>query len=206
MVENNRLVPLEATQTRQAGEMLARAFHCDPMYMLVIPEADKRTKVLSWLFGRVVHYSLLYGEAHTTETLEGAACWLPPEQTELTLGRIVRSGLYATPLKMGLVAYRRFDIYMNYADRLHKRCAPEPHWYLWAIGVDPSSQGRGIGSRLMEAVLVRASAEGTACYLETGVESNIRFYEKHGFEVVEEGEVPGQGVQVWAMLRRGKSA
>jgi ribosomal protein S18 acetylase RimI-like enzyme len=205
-MQDNKLVQLEVAQTGQAAELLARAFHNDPLYMLVIPEADKRAEVLSWLFDRVVHYSLLYGEVHTTRMLEGVACWLPPGQTELTIGRVVRSGLYATPLKMGLAAYRRFDTYMGYAGKLHKRYAPESHWYLWAVGVNPPSQGRGIGGRLMEAVLVRASADGTACYLETGVERNIRFYEKHGFEVVGEGRVPGQGVQVWAMLRKGTSA
>ena len=58
----------------------------------------------------------------------------------------------------------------------------------------------------MEPVLVRASANRTACYLETGVERNIRFYERHGFKVVGEGTVPGQGVQVWAMLRDATNA
>ena len=205
-MQNNELAQLKAAQRGQAAELLARAFHNDPLYMLVIPEEDRRAEVLSWLFDRVVHYSLLYGEVHTTRTLEGVACWLPPGRTELTIGRVVRSGLYATPLKMGLAAYRRFDVYMGYADELHKRYAPESHWYLWAVGVDPPRQGRGIGGRLMEPVLVRASANRTACYLETGVERNIRFYERHGFKVVGEGRVPGQGVQVWAMLRKGTSA
>lgn len=122
------------------------------------------------------------------------------------IGRVVRSGLYATPLKMGLAAYRRFDIYMGYAEKFHEHYAPEPHWYLWAIGVDPANQGRGIGSRLMQSILMRASADGTACYLETGIEGNIRFYEKHGFKVVGEGRAPKQGVRVWAMLREATSA
>jgi ribosomal protein S18 acetylase RimI-like enzyme len=90
---------------------------------------------------------------------------------------------------------------MGYADTLHKRHAPELHWYLWAVGVDPPNQGRGIGGRLIEPILARASADGTACYLETGMEKNISFYEKHGFRVVGEGRVPKLGVPVWAMLR-----
>jgi ribosomal protein S18 acetylase RimI-like enzyme len=193
-------VPLDATQQGQAGRVLARAFHHDPTYRFVLPEEDKRGKVLAWLFDRVVGYSLLWGEVHTTAALEGVACWLPPGETHLTFGRLVRSGLYATPLKMGLAAYRRFETYMSYANEFHKRCAPPSHWYLWAIGVDPSSQGRGIGSKLLERGLARASEDGTACYLETGVERNVRFYEKHGFKVVAEGTVPTQGLPVWAML------
>jgi ribosomal protein S18 acetylase RimI-like enzyme len=205
-MQGNRPVQLEVAQRGQAAELLARAFHNDPTYRLVIPEEEKRAKVLLWLFDRVVHYALLYGEVHTSPALEGVVCWLPPGETHLALGRVVRSGLYATPLKMGLAAYRRFDTYMSYADELHRRCAPESHWYLWAIGVDPSSQGRGIGGSLLERVLVRTSEDGTLCYLETGMERNLRFYEKHGFKVVGEGTVPGLGIQVWAMLRDVTSA
>ncbi len=111
-MQNSELVQLDVAQRGQAAELLARALHNDPLYVLVIPEEDKRAEVLSWLFDGVVHYSLLYGEVHTTRTLEGVACWLPPGRTELTIGRILQSGLYATPLKMGLAAYRRFDTYI----------------------------------------------------------------------------------------------
>lgn len=200
-MQDNELVQLGVDQRGQAAELLARAFHHDPVYVVVMPEGDKRAEVLSWLFDRVVYYSLLYGQVYTTPTLEGVACWLSPGQTGLTVGRVVRSGLYVTPLKMGLAAYRRFDTYMSYADKLHKRHAPEPHWYLWAVGVDPASQGKGIGSRVIQPVLVRASADETACYLETGIERNIRFYERHGFKVIGQGRVPKQELPVWAMLR-----
>jgi ribosomal protein S18 acetylase RimI-like enzyme len=166
---------LEAAQRSRAAELLGRAFHNDPTYVVAIPDEGRRAAMLSWLFDKVVYYSLLYGHVYTTPALAGVACWLPPGETRLTAAGLVRSGLYATPLKMGLRAYRRFHSYVTRTDRLHKRCAPETHWYLWAIGVDPPSQGKGIGGRLLQPVLERASAEGTACYLETGVERNLRF-------------------------------
>ncbi len=205
-MQNNEPVRLEAAQRSQAAELLARAFRNDPTYVIVMPEEDKRAEVLSWLFDRVVHYSLLYGQVYTTPVLEGVACWLPPGQTRLTIPRIVRSGLYATPMKMGWAAYRRFDTYMSYADKLHERYAPESHWYLWAVGVDPPNQGKGIGTRLIAPVLEKASTDGTACYLETGMERNVRFYEKHGFKVVGAGRVPKLELNVWAMVRTAASA
>jgi ribosomal protein S18 acetylase RimI-like enzyme len=205
-MQNNDLAPLAMAQRGQAAKLLARAFHYDPLFVLVAPEEGRRAKVLSWLFDRVVAYSLLYGQVHTTPALEGVACWLPPGQAEVTIGRLVRSGLYAAPLRMGVAAYGRFDAYLRYVDRLHKRCAPRAHWYLWAFGVDPPRQGRGIGSRLLEPVLARASTDGAACFLDTGTERNVRFYERHGFKVAHEGQAPKLGVQVWAMLREATSA
>lgn len=200
-MQDHEPVRLDPSQRVQAAKVLARAFHDDPLYRLVLPEEEQRARRASWLFERVVRYALLYGQVYTTPALEGVACWLPPGQTRLTVGRMVRSGLYSAPLKMGLAACRQFDTYSSYTDRLHQRHAPESHWYLWVLGVDPPSQGQGLGGRLIQPVLTRASADGTACYLETGTAENVRFYEKHGFKIVGEGRVPGLGWQVWAMLR-----
>ena len=204
--QHGELVSLEPARRSQAGALLGRAFHTDVLYESVIPDDSKRAALLTWLFDKVVHYALLYGHVHTTPALEGVACWLPPGRTEITLGRILRSGLHATPLKMGWAAYRRFDPYQVFSGRLHHIHAPQLHWYLWAIGVDPPSQGQGIGSWLLEPMLRKADADGTACYLETGTEANVRFYEKHGFHVTSKGRVPKLGVPIWAMRREARSA
>lgn len=201
-MQDHEPVRLEPSQQVQAGELLARAFHSDPLYRLMLPDEQRRARLASWLFVRVVRHALLYGQVYTTPALEGVACWLPPGRTSLTAGRVVRSGLYATPLKMGLAAYRRFGAYSTYVDGLHERYAPASHWYLWVVGVDPPSQGQGIGGRLIQPVLARAGADGTACYLETGTQENVHFYEQHGFKVAGEGRVPELELPVWAMLTR----
>jgi ribosomal protein S18 acetylase RimI-like enzyme len=194
-------IRLEPSQSRRAAALLARAFHDDPVYRLTLPDEGKRASALAWLFGRVVRYCILYGHTFTTPELDGIAGWLPPGHTSLTFGRIIRSRLYLTPFKLGLSAYRRFDAYMRYADELHTRLAPGPHWYLWVIGVEPARQGQGIGSKLLQPILARADADGVPCYLETEGERNVRFYQKHGFKVAHQGLVPKLGVGVWAMLR-----
>ncbi len=201
MTEEDHPIHLEPSQRHRAAALLARAFHDDPVYRLTMPDEGKRASALTWLFERVVRYCILYGHTFTTPRLEGIAGWLPPGHSKLTLGRIIRSGLHATPLKLGLPAYRRFDTYMTYADKLHARLAPRTHWYLWVIGVEPACQGQGIGSKLLRPILARADADGVPCYLETEGERNVRFYEKHGFKVAHQGQVPRLGAQVWAMLR-----
>jgi ribosomal protein S18 acetylase RimI-like enzyme len=200
-MQDHNIVRLEAHQTSRGAALLAQAFHHDPLYLMILPDEEKRARVLTWLFDRVIHYALAYGEVYTTPALEGVICWLSPDQTKLTMGRVMRNGLAATPFKLGLAAYRQFDTYMRYTNRWHEHYPPRSHWYLWAIGVDPSTQGKGIGGQLLQPVLSKASAGGTACYLETGIDRNVRFYEKHGFKVVDQGQVPPLELQVWAMLR-----
>ena len=91
---------------------------------------------------------------------------------------------------------------MNYADAEHKRLMKTPHWYLWALGVEPNSLGLGVGGRLIQPVLARADAEGLPCYLETETEGNVVFYQKRGFDVLSAGEVPGHGVKIWTMVKK----
>jgi ribosomal protein S18 acetylase RimI-like enzyme len=96
---------------------------------------------------------------------------------------------------------KEFLAVLAYMDKIHKREAPGPHWYLWALGVEPGHQGQGIGSRLIQPVLARADKDGVPCYLETQTEGNVAFYQKQGFEVVSDGWVPEQEIRVWTMLR-----
>jgi ribosomal protein S18 acetylase RimI-like enzyme len=67
----------------------------------------------------------------------------------------------------------------------------EQHWHLGPIGVLPTHQGKGIGSRLMECFCKEVDACRSKAYLETDLEKNVRFYEKFGFKVVSESEIFG---------------
>jgi ribosomal protein S18 acetylase RimI-like enzyme len=61
----------------------------------------------------------------------------------------------------------------------------EPHWYLVVLGVRPSHQGHGHGSRLVAAGLHHADRDGTASYLEASDPANVAFYQRFGFAVVD---------------------
>ena len=65
------------------------------------------------------------------------------------------------------------------------------HWHLGPIGVLPSHQGSGVGTRLMERFCKEVDACQAKAYLETDLDKNIRFYEKFGFKLVAESEVLG---------------
>lgn len=197
----NTPVRLLFSQLKPAAALLAEVFQCDPSFVILQPNEIKRIETLVWLFERVVRYSLLYGQVYTTPELEGVACWLPPGSTDLNPLGLLRSGLVLTPFVIGLAALQRFYNVMVYTNRLHERYAPPSHWYLWVLGIEPAHQGQGIGSSLLQPVLAQASAEGAACYLETNTEGAVRFYQRRGFQVMEHGATPGQGIQVWAMLR-----
>jgi ribosomal protein S18 acetylase RimI-like enzyme len=201
MKESDQPIRLDVSKRERAAALLARAFQDDPLYRAVLPDEDKRRKMSLWLHDKVLRYCSLYGTTHTLPSLEGAACWLRPGQTELTIGRIMRSGLLAMPLRMGPAASVRFSAYTDYSSRLRRRKSPDTYWYLWVLGVDLPYQGKGVGGRLIRPVLEEADASRTACYLETENERSLAFYEKHGFQVVAEGRVPRLDLRTWSMTR-----
>ncbi len=199
--KTGEMLPLDPSLFPRYARLLTDAFRDDILYRRVFPQAVRRDAALAWMHGRIFRYCYLYGLAYTLPDAEGVACWLPPGRTEITMGRIIRSGLIAMPLVFGLPAYRRFDYYMNYSGSLRKEHAPESYWYLWVLGVAPRLQGRGLGGRLMRPVLDVADSSGQKCFLETEDEKNLKFYARHGFKVIAEATVPGLQISTWSMLR-----
>ncbi len=199
---SSQLIRIASDQKQPAAQLLARAFQNDPMMKFVVPDDGRRAHFVTWLMKTMVGYCIFYGEAYATPGLDGVVCWLPPGQTTLTLWRMLRTGFLALRFHLRFAEARRFLANLQYIEKLHHQAAPEAHWYLWAIGVEPACQGRGIGGRLLESVLEKASQSELCCYLETHNSKNPAFYKKYGFEVVSDAVIPKRDLRVWAMVRK----
>ena len=92
---------------------------------------------------------------------------------------------------------------LNLVESMHPH---EPHWYLATLGTAVEQQGKGVGGALMRPVLEHCDAEGIPCYLESSKERNVPFYRRHGFEVVKEVPLPGEGPLLWTMWREPQPA
>ncbi|HHG2225134.1 GNAT family N-acetyltransferase [Synechococcus sp. CCFWC 502] len=75
----------------------------------------------------------------------------------------------------------------------------ESHWHLGPVAVEPSRQGQGVGSALLKGACNRMDQRAAILYLETDKEENVRFYQKHGFEVV--GQSLALNQKSWYMRR-----
>lgn len=207
MTEPTEPIHLVTSQKDRASDVLARAFLDDPLYLHILPENDERSQSLRRLFGAVVGYTLRYGQVYTTPLVEGAACWLSPGNTRVTFWRMLRVGLEFQRAvgRMRADARRQLLDALAFTDEIHKRLMAGPdmgsHWYLWALGVSPASQGRGIGGKLIRPVLARSDRGRAPCYLETLNERSVAFYQRWGFEVRSVEVVPEIEVKVWSMIR-----
>jgi len=207
MTENAKAIRLGASQRDQAVEALTRAFMEDPMWSIVLPDEATRADAFRPMWEALIDFSRVYGEVYTTGEAEGAACWIAPDHTKVTLWKMVRTrlGLPRSMLRLPKDARNRFFGMMRFIDKHHDELMPGPHWYLWALGVAPGRQGRGIGAQLLTPVLERAAREGLPAYLETQTERNAAFYCKLGFEVLREEREPVGGLPIWFMARLPKT-
>lgn len=195
-------VRLKPSDLKRAEHVLARAFHDDPGVVWMLPDERQRQRFLRWGQRALLRNTMRNGLAFTTPGLvEGVALWLPPKRPRMSLVDIVRSGMLAVPFTLTPGQLRLMVLSLVMFEGLHKEDPPKRHWYLNVLGVEPERQGQGIGGRLIAPILERADRRHVSCYLETGKEINVRFYEKHGFEVVREGNLPGGGPPWWTMLR-----
>jgi ribosomal protein S18 acetylase RimI-like enzyme len=130
--------------------------------------------------------------AYVSEDYAGVALWLPP-------------GVHADADALGMIVQETvpeelLDPLVEMIE-LQAESHPEgPHWYLPLIGVDPAHQGEGHGSRLLSRGLADVDREGLPAYLEATTPASRALYERFGFEVVREIQVPG-APPMWPMLR-----
>jgi GNAT superfamily N-acetyltransferase len=199
-----QILPVCGDQLAAAGEVFAGSHADYPSFRHLFPDPARRARALRLFFTGTVRDALAFGAVDGAVApdgrLLGVAVWLPPGAFPWSGRRKAR--LTPTMLAVMAVAPGSFLGFARLganAERLHPR---DRHWNLEAMGVAPSAQGRGVGSRLIRPGLARADAEGLACYLTTARGENVPFYQRFGFQVEADALplVPG-GPTHWGMRR-----
>jgi ribosomal protein S18 acetylase RimI-like enzyme len=196
------IVRLPKHQIGQACEMLSRAFSTDPKMLHLIPDLAAKKQLSRYLFEFELQYGMNYGDVYTTSpAIEGVAVWLPSSKSEVTFWRAFRSGGMQLQKQLGKTVMGRLMSFSAAVDKLHKKHAPYPHYYLFFIGVDPTCQKKRVASRLITPILSWLDMQKLPCYLNTQNEKNIGLYEHFGFQVIEQLVLPDSSIIHTAMLR-----
>ena len=177
----------------------ARAYADDPLVAWFVPKKAGRVHRLERLFrvelGGFIRYRLR--EVLIDAERTGGAAWAAPGTCKLPTLKMIRE-LPGVVRAIGLTGSRRSARAYNFLQALHPI---EPHWFLEGIATHPEAQRQGVATALMAPILERCDREGTAAYLETQNPGNVSFYERRGFLVSDEVDVPGGGPHMWLMKR-----
>lgn len=186
---------LGSAEHDQIGSIIARAFADDPVNLWAFCGAAAMQPAFTAM---AQYFYLRRGFGHITKDGRAGTLWAPlgPQKSYGLRGTLaLASGILRRGGPKALLRGMALDA------ALTRRRPPRPHFYLFAIGVDPLLQGQGQGSHLMKAGLARADEAHMPAYLESSKLSNVPFYERHGFRVVEE-VIPVKGCPpMWLMWR-----
>jgi GNAT superfamily N-acetyltransferase len=198
----HRPPPVEARVARAADlpamvEALALAFYADPVWGWAFPDPEQRQAQHSAVWRVVAESALDYESAWVVDDGAAVALWIPPGQPELRpaegerLESLVREMLGGGAARV-LETFERFDA--AHPDK-------EPHYYLSLLATHPEHSGRGLGMGLLADSLARIDAEGAPAFLESSNPVNTPRYERLGFAVCGEFELPEDGPNVTQMWR-----
>jgi GNAT superfamily N-acetyltransferase len=151
------------------------AFNTDPMTRWLYPEPHQYLtyfpQFVRLFGGKAFEHDTAYYIQHI-----GAALWLPP-------GIAPDAEAFRDHIQQSVAAHKQADLFAVLEQMGHYH-PHEPHWYLALIGVEPSHQGKGYGTALVQKILQECDRAGTPAYLESSNPINVPFYEQFGFESI----------------------
>ncbi len=182
------------------AQTAALAFEKDPLLIWLGKTPELRHEISGAMFRSDWRMNKKFDLIYCEDNCNGFAVWLPPGAHHSLLENIRMMVDVGWAVHKSCKAWQQFQLFRR-IDAIHPK---EAHYYLSFLGVRPEMQGKGLGRALIEPVLERCDREQTPAYLETETEKNVRFYEKHGFQVKQELGSKDGAVHIWTMWRNPK--
>ena len=200
MTEVAAPVRLPPERLAEAAAVMGRALVADPLFSYVLPDAEQRSTGTCLMMASLLRIGLAQGEVWVTPPpITGVAFWLSPVHPMITDEDRDAAGWQEVGAAWGPEAFARFKAFATDLGEVAGSLSVEPHWHLAWLCVEPSQQGRGIGSALVRQVTNRADAEGVSCTLFTFTPRNVPIYEHLGFQVTLDTTLPRSGLRLWVM-------
>lgn len=181
--------------SERAIATLVVAFIDDPIIRWFLPDGHRYLTHFPELLNLFAEPAAHEGSIDVSGPNAGAALWHAPD-AELDDEMLV--GLLHANIEP-----QRHEAAFGFLAQMADHHPTEPHWYLPFIGVDPTCQGQGHGSRLLAQGLARCDRDELPAYLEASSLRNRRLYERHGFATVAEVQV-ADSPPMWPMLREAR--
>lgn len=160
-------------------DILTHAFYGNRSVNYVIKQDSNKKQRIRGLMEYSFDVCMLFGKVFLSDDRKGCALILFPEKKKTTLKAMALDiKLVLTCLGIGNLLKT-----INRENKVKSFHPDSPFVHLWFIGVDPLSQNRGIGGKLLQEVINEADSMQRPVYLETSTLKNIPWYEKFKFKI-----------------------
>jgi ribosomal protein S18 acetylase RimI-like enzyme len=177
--------------------VLARAFQPQPLTRWLLGSGRNALLKGERLMALELEKALSFDLTYTTLDRRGAALWHPPDKKIDLWRELVWNINSAAVMSIGPRSVSHLITGCQLA-----LLQPRGHlFYLAILGVDPDSQGKGIGSALLEPGIQVCNQFNTPAYLVTDTQDAVRFYHRHGFRVRNKVPAFRADLTFWVMWR-----
>ncbi|MEE8172936.1 MAG: GNAT family N-acetyltransferase [Alphaproteobacteria bacterium] len=205
-MEDPALTTLRAVRPGEVGDLaalLTRAFAADSVLDWFLRPWSRR-RAAELFFARVVADALPFGGVRVDAGFSACAVWLPPGAEPAAggvwagLGNTLWMLRVASPLRLS-----RLEAVMRTSAEIHPK---EKCYYLSFIGTLPEARGGGLASDLIGETLSQADADGVPAFLETADAAKVGYYQRFGFELTGQAQLPLGGPALNLMWREPHSS
>ena len=166
-------------------KLLLKAFEDDPFYRWTF--LDK--SILPNYFDKTIRQAIQDDLAMTTNDCLGVSIWSPKQQQKKMDNLPIKlSSEKPSPLTLAML-------------QLENHRPQEAHLHLRILATDPMARRQGIGRLLAKTPPPSLQNQTLPIYLEATTPAGVAFYEKIGFSIVSQIEIP-EGPSLWGMQGR----
>jgi len=165
--------------------ILSKSFDQNQSVNYIAQQDELREKRIAALMDYSFEICYNYGDVYLSDDNKACALVLYPDRKKTTLKSILED----IKLLFNCIGLSNIGKAMKREAAIKKIQPDAPMYYLWFIGVDPDSQGTGIGTQLMNEVIKDSEVQLRPIYLETSTQRNLPWYKKFGFDVYSDLEL-----------------
>lgn len=188
--------PATTADVPAATHTLGRAFADYAWTRHVIAADDHQGRVARFQELFLSRIGLPHGRVWVSDDCSAVAVWTTPESGDIAAVFAELAPAFAELAGDRSAASARAE------QAMAEHRPREPVWFLGTVGVDPAHQGKGLGGAVIRPGLEAAERAGVPAYLDTSDECNVRLYQRLGFEITAEIDIPDGGPRTWGMTRR----
>lgn len=176
------------------ADILTRSFIDNKSVNYIIKQDEKREQRIRDLMEYSFDICNLFGDVFISDDRNGCALIVMPDRKKVTINAI----LLDIKMALSVIGLSNIKKVISRESAINKIHPGKAIYYLWFIGVQPSEQGHGVGSQLLNEIIQKGISEKKTICLETSTLKNIPWYDKHGFKIYREMDF---GYKLYCMKR-----
>lgn len=176
------MTPLDSSNQTTVCNILTQSFLDNKSVNYIIKQDRYKHRRIEELMNYSYKQSSVFGKIYLNADNNACALLLYPDKKRTTL----KSMLWDVRFIIKSMGISNIKKALQREAAIKKEHPNQPFSYLWFIGVDPSAQGKGIGSALMQQIISDSEKQQRPICLETSTVKNLPWYEKFGFKTYRE--------------------